>query len=78
MSPTNSIPGTLRSSDASGSAIRKCRGPTNADVAMMDSSQYKAYAQSRGEWPEREARDFSPESSGLFSFRDEDKKRWPF
>lgn len=70
----SNIPGALRSSDASGGAIRKRRGPTNADVAMMNADQYKAYAQGRGQWPEREVRDFSPESSGLFEFKD----RWPF
>ena len=72
------FPTSLRREDGSGGLVRRRRGPNQADIAMMNAEQYKAYMQSRGEWPERQARDYSPESSGLFSFRDDDKKVWPF
>jgi hypothetical protein len=48
---TNRFPSALRRSDSLGPSVGKGRkGPTPAEVAMMDSATYRQFAQSRGQW----------------------------
>jgi hypothetical protein len=48
------FPSAIRREQASGGFVSR-KGPSAAEVAMMDAETFKRFVQSRGEWPDREA-----------------------
>jgi hypothetical protein len=48
------FPSAITRDQASASAGIIRRGKTSSEVAMMTSGQYKAYAQGRGQWPDKQ------------------------
>lgn len=51
MTSTSRFPSALTRSNSLGPAIGSARkGPSTAEVAMMDAETYKQYARHRGEW----------------------------